>query len=117
MTADPVSILFQPIFGSMGLVGLVAIALFFSTGLLDREDFEKGLNWTVLVLIGGGLALGHVMERSYLLHIASEGIVSALGGAGLWTFMAAFAGLMAIVANFISSTVAAIIIIPVVAQV
>mmetsp|Transcript_51195 Transcript_51195/g.124117 ORF Transcript_51195/g.124117 Transcript_51195/m.124117 type:complete len:557 (-) Transcript_51195:62-1732(-) len=107
----------EPLFGSMGVVGLVPVILFFSTGLLEREDFEKGLNWTVLVLIGGGLALGHVMERSYLLHIASSSIVTALSGAGLWTFMGAFALLMAIVANFISSTVAAIIIIPVVAQV
>jgi len=107
----------EPLFGSMGIVGLLPVILFFSTGLLDREDFEKGLNWTVLVLIGGGLALGHVMERSYLLHIASSAIVTALSGAGLWVFMGAFAFLMAVVANFISSTVAAIIIIPVVAQV
>jgi di/tricarboxylate transporter len=56
-------------------------------GLLDREDFEKGLNWSVLILIGGGLALGHVMERSYLLHIASETIVNVLGGSGAWRFM------------------------------
>ena len=107
----------EPLFGSMGLVGLLPVVLFFSLGLLEREDFEKGLNWTVLILIGGGLALGHVMERSYLLHIASGAIVSSLSGAGLWTFMAAFCLLMALVANFISSTVAAIIILPVVAQV
>jgi len=28
----------------------------------------------VLVLIGGGLALGHVMERSYLLQIMSSAV-------------------------------------------
>jgi di/tricarboxylate transporter len=38
----------------------------FFSGLLDRNDFHNSLNWSVLILIGGGLALGHVMERSCL---------------------------------------------------
>ncbi|EKX47116.1 hypothetical protein GUITHDRAFT_86445 [Guillardia theta CCMP2712] len=107
----------EPIFGSMGLLGIIPIAIFFSSGLLDRNDFHNGLNWSVLVLIGGGLALGHVMERSYLLHIMSSTIQESLSGANLWTFTTAFSSFMAIIANFVSSTVAAIIILPVVANV
>mmetsp|Transcript_13928 Transcript_13928/g.33765 ORF Transcript_13928/g.33765 Transcript_13928/m.33765 type:complete len:557 (+) Transcript_13928:246-1916(+) len=104
-------------FGSMGLVGLFPICIFFSSGLLDRNDFHNALNWSVLILIGGGLALGHVMERSYLLQIMSSAIQESLSGAGFWVYMMAFAMLMALAANFISSTVAAIIILPVVAKV
>ena len=107
----------EPYFGSMGLVGLVPIAIFFTFGLLDRDDFHNRLNWSVLVLIGGGLALGHVMERSFLLQILSTNIQTNLAGASLWTFTAAFSIFMALVANFVSSTVAAIIILPVVASV
>jgi len=107
----------EPYFGSMGLVGLVPIAFFFTAGLLDRNDFHNSLNWSVLILIGGGLALGHVMERSFLLQIMSTTIQRTLAGASLWTFTAAFSCFMAIIANFVSSTVAAIIILPVVASV
>lgn len=107
----------EPYFGSMGLVGLVPIAFFFTAGLLDRNDFHNSLNWSVLILIGGGLALGHVMERSFLLQIMSTTIQRTLSGASLWTFTAAFSCFMAIIANFVSSTVAAIIILPVVASV
>ena len=42
------------------------VHFFFFSGLLDRNDFHNSLNWSVLILIGGGLALGHVMERSCL---------------------------------------------------
>ena len=107
----------EPYFGSMGLVGLVPIAFFFTSGLLDRNDFHNALNWSVLILIGGGLALGHVMERSFLLQIMSTSIQRTLSGASLWTFTAAFSVFMAVIANFVSSTVAAIIILPVVASV
>jgi di/tricarboxylate transporter len=34
----------------------------------------RGAPRSVLVLIGGGLALGHVMERSYLLQIMSSAV-------------------------------------------
>jgi len=104
-------------FGSMGIVGLVPVIIFFGLGLLDRNDFHNSLNWSVLILIGGGMALGLVMQRSFLLEIVSLVIQSSLSGASLWTFMLAFAVFMALVANFVSSTVAAIIVLPVVAEV
>lgn len=107
----------EPYFGNMGIVGLVPIVTFCSLGLLDRNDFHNALNWSTLILIGGGLALGTVMERSYLLNILSSAVENSLAGAGLWTYLTAFSLLMAIVANFVSSTVAAIIILPVVANV
>jgi phosphate transporter len=107
----------EPYFGSMGLSGLVPVAVFFTAGLLDRNDFHHSLNWSVLILIGGGLALGHVMERSFLLQILSSNIQTTLSGASLWTFTLAFTLFMALIANFVSSTVAAIIILPVVASV
>ena len=107
----------EPYFGAMGLVGLVPIAFFFTAGLLDRNDFHNALNWSVLILIGGGLALGHVMERSFLLQILSRAVEKALSGASLWTFTVAFCLLMVVIGNFVSSTVAAIVLLPVVASV
>lgn len=53
------------------LVGLLAAGLYAATNLLDKEDF-KNLDWDVLILMWGGLALGRGMELSGL----SEWIVS-----------------------------------------
>lgn len=107
----------EAVFGAMGVVGLVPIILFCSLGLLDRRGFHQELNWSVLILIGGGLALGHVMQRSFLLEIMSGAVETFFQGAGLWTFMMAFCMIMAVVGNFMSSTVAAIVILPVVANI
>ncbi len=53
------------------LVGLLAAGLYAALNLLDKEDF-KNLEWDVLILMWGGLALGKGMEISGL----SEWIVS-----------------------------------------
>jgi sodium-dependent dicarboxylate transporter 2/3/5 len=53
------------------LVGLLAAGLYAAVNLLDKEDF-KNLDWDVLILMWGGLALGRGMEISGL----SEWIVS-----------------------------------------
>jgi len=53
------------------LVGLLAAGLYAATNLLDKEDF-KNLDWDVLILMWGGLALGKGMEISGL----SEWIVT-----------------------------------------
>lgn len=43
------------------LVGLLAAGAFAALSLLDREDFKQ-LNWDILLLMWGGLALGRGME-------------------------------------------------------
>ena len=53
------------------LTGLLAAGLYAATHLLDKEDF-KNLDWDVLILMWGGLALGKGMDVSGL----SEWIVS-----------------------------------------
>ncbi len=47
------------------LVGLLGAGLYAATSLLSKEDF-KGLDWDVLILMWGGLALGRGMEISGL---------------------------------------------------
>jgi len=47
------------------LVGLLAAGLYAATNLLDKEDF-KNLDWDVLILMWGGLALGRGIEISGL---------------------------------------------------
>ena len=47
------------------LVGLLAAGLYAATNLMDKDDF-KNLEWDVLILMWGGLALGRGMEISGL---------------------------------------------------
>lgn len=53
------------------VISLLAAAIFAITGLLNRDDFKK-INWDVLILMWGGLALGKGMQITKL----TEWIVS-----------------------------------------
>ena len=103
-------------FGDMGVIAIIPIVLFFGTGILTKEDFNNFL-WTIIILAAGGLALGKAVNSSGLLHTIAISITKEVGHLSLYGVMCVFAALIAVVATFISHTVAALIILPLVAQV
>ena len=105
----------QHIFGHIGIVGLLPIITFGASGYITKVDFNA-MPWDVLVLIGGGLSLGLAVESSGLLIAIGDKLTHALS-TDLGVVLLAFSTLVAILANFISSTVAAVILLPLVATV
>jgi len=106
----------QPMFGNMGMVGLVPVILFYGMQLLTLADFNS-MPWSVLILMGGGLALGNAVASSGLLDIMAAKIQTMLAGHGLWLTAAVFNVVTAVIANFLSSTVCACIMLPVIVQI
>ncbi|KAJ6260322.1 hypothetical protein Dda_4547 [Drechslerella dactyloides] len=103
-------------FGDMGVVAIIPIVMFFGTGILTKEDFNNFL-WTIIILAAGGLALGKVVTSSGLLHTIVKDIHHVTHNMGLYGVMLTFAGLILVFATFISHMVAALIILPIVAQI
>ncbi|KAG9241627.1 SPX domain-containing protein [Calycina marina] len=101
------------LFGEMGIVAIIPIVLFFGTGILTKEDFNNFL-WTIIILAAGGLSLGKAVNSSGLLHEIAKGITAEVEGLSLYAIMIVFASLILVVATFISHTVAALIILPLV---
>ena len=106
----------EGVFGDMGVIAIIPIVMFFGTGILTKEDFNNFL-WTIIILAAGGLALGKAVNSSGLLHTIAHGITAEVEGLSLYGVLCVFAALIAIVATFISHTVAALIILPLVARV
>lgn len=106
----------EPIFGDMGVIAIIPIVLFFGTGILNKEDFNNFL-WTIIILAAGGLSLGKSVNSSGLLHTIAESITSSVEGMSLYGVLIVFAALILVVATFISHTVAALIVLPLVQQV
>jgi phosphate transporter len=104
------------LFGDMGLIAIIPLLAFFGTGILTKEDFNNFL-WTVIILAMGGIALGKAVESSGLLHMIAEAVQDYVEGFSLWTVLLIFSGLTLVIATFISHTVAALIILPIVAQI
>lgn len=106
----------EPVFGDMGVIAIIPIVLFFGTGILNKEDFNNFL-WTIIILAAGGLSLGKAVNSSGLLHTIAGSITSSVEGMSLYGVLVVFAGLILVVATFISHTVAALIVLPLVKEV
>ncbi|KAI9839507.1 MAG: hypothetical protein M1819_002132 [Sarea resinae] len=106
----------EGVFGDMGVVAIIPLVLFFGTGVLTKEDFNNFL-WTIIILAAGGLSLGKAVNSSGLLHTIAGAITERVEGMSLYGVLVVFAALILVIATFISHTVAALIILPLVHQV
>src|SRR5204863_2716964 len=106
----------EPLFGDMGVIAIIPLVMFFGTGILTKEDFNNFL-WTVIILAMGGIALGKAVASSGLLHRIAVAIQAAVVHHHVWTVLFIFCGLTMVIATFISHTVAAVILLPVVEEV
>ncbi|KAL4751238.1 hypothetical protein BDW72DRAFT_203208 [Aspergillus terricola var. indicus] len=106
----------EHIFGDMGVIAIIPIVLFFGTGILNKEDFNNFL-WTIIILAAGGLCLGKAVTSSGLLHTIAEDIRSRVEHFNLYEVLIVFSALILVIATFISHTVAALIILPLVRQI
>ncbi|CAH1759858.1 7196_t:CDS:2 [Entrophospora sp. SA101] len=102
--------------GDMGIIAIVPLVLFFGTGILTKEDFNNFL-WTVIILAMGGIALGKAVYSSGLLHFIAKNIQAMVNDFGVWQVLVVFSILVLVFSTFISHTVAALIILPIVAEV
>ncbi|CAK7265957.1 low-affinity phosphate transporter [Sporothrix epigloea] len=106
----------ENIFGDMGVIAILPIVLFFGIGILTKEDFNN-FPWTIIILAAGGLALGRAVRASGLLDTVAAGITAQVEGMSLYGVLVVFSTLILVIATFISHTVAALILLPLVANV
>lgn len=95
---------------SPGTVGLLPLILAFGSGLLPQEALRR-LPWDVLGVVGGGLCLGVVVERSGLDRWILDGL--PVGGLPTPLLLVAFAALATGLSTVMSNTAAANLILPV----
>lgn len=99
---------FAEVFGSSGMVGVVPLIALFGTGILTKADFNN-LSWDVVALVAGGSVLGKAVESSKLLDLMSQRVQS-LGY--VWLTFTVLCILVGTLANFVSHTVSAVILLP-----
>lgn len=102
--------------GDMGIIAIIPLVAFFGTGLLTKDDFNHFL-WTVIMLAMGGTVLGKAVESSGLLRTIATSIQQMVTGFSTFEVLIVFSLLVVVIATFISHTVAALIILPIVAEV
>ena len=64
----------EPLHGvSAGTISLAATCALFLSGLLKKDDLAR-IDWSTLLLIAGGIALGRLLEQSELVKVLAENI-------------------------------------------
>lgn len=106
----------EPWLGDMGQIALLSMVTFYASGSLSQEDFNN-YPWTIVTLAMGGLALGKAVSVSGLLATIAQLIQDKLENAELFTILTVFGFIVLIMATFVSHTVAALIIIPLIAEI
>jgi sodium-dependent dicarboxylate transporter 2/3/5 len=89
------------------VVALLPAIAFTATGILDQTDVDS-LEWDILILIGGGIALGAGMQATGLDQILVRAV--PLGGAFV---VVGLVGATVVTSTFMSNTAAANLLIPV----
>ncbi|KAI8992021.1 SPX domain-containing protein [Mycotypha africana] len=102
--------------GDTGVIAAIPLFVFFGTGILGKEDLNNFL-WSVVVLAQGGMALGNAVTSSGLLQDIAIRLKDGISHLPLIAILAIFCFLILVFATFVSHTVAALIIVPIVKEV
>lgn len=85
--------------------------------LASWRQVAEHTDWGVLMLFGGGLALGEVLATSGASLVLGQQVASLLQGAAPWALLLAVAAFMVLLSEFASNTAAAALLVPVFAAV
>lgn len=93
------------------IVALIPAIVFTATGLLSREDVDR-LEWNILILIAGGLALGGGMEMTGLDQTIT-GLLPVSSGSGALWLITCLVMMTVLMSTFMSNTAAANLLLPI----
>ena len=94
------------------LVAIVAIFLLFITKVLSWKEILKSINWEILLLFGGGLTLGMVIEESGLGALLISKISMLIKVVPVYFFLLIIVVISIILTEFMSNTASAATILP-----
>ncbi len=94
-------------------IAIAATVAVMGLRLSSWRQLLEHTNWGVLILFGGGLALGEVLGLSGASVVLGEQVASALQGAVPWIVLLVVAAFMVLLSEFASNTAAAALLVPV----
>jgi phosphate transporter len=103
--------------GDTGIIATLPLFLFFSTGILKKDDLHQRFLWSVVMLAQGGMALGYAVTSCGLLQDIALQIKDHISGLSPLQVLVIFSVFILVFSTFVSHTVAALIIVPIVKEV
>lgn len=94
------------------LVAILAIFLLFATGVMKWDEIVKSIRWEILLLFGGGLTLGMLIDSSGLGALLVNRASNLISLVPLWFFLWIIVIFSIILTEFMSNTASAALILP-----
>ena len=104
---------YLPWLGNEGLVALIPLCVFFGINLVPRSAVTE-LPWNMILLVMGGGALGEAIKGSSLLQLIAKLFGGGFASLNFFVKLLILTFIVAFVSIFVSHTVAAIVLIPIV---
>lgn len=101
--------------GELGMLTMVPLVLLFGSGLMTKEDLSE-VEWPLLLLLGGGVSLGKSVKASGVLRQLTATLQQLVGDSRPLAIASLVNAVVMVVANFVSHTVGAITMLPIVAN-
>jgi di/tricarboxylate transporter len=98
---------------SLAVIAAVAVV---ATGCLDVEEAYEAVDWKIIFLIFGMLALGMAMEKTKGTELVARGLINGLGGSGPWVVLSAIVLLTSALTSFLSNNAVAVLFTPIAVQ-
>lgn len=95
------------------LVALAAIVALSLTGVLTWKDVEQNVQWGVLLLFGGGLALSEVMASTGASTYLAAALLAAVDQAPAWLVLLGVVAFVVLLTEIVSNTASAALLLPV----
>ncbi|MCB9762379.1 MAG: anion permease [Alphaproteobacteria bacterium] len=106
----PALVVFGPRYG-LGTVALLFSGALFAFRVLDWEEAERSVNWGIVLLYGGAIAIGAGLDQSgAMAWIVAQAIPT--GGVHPWLALAGIAGIAMVLTEFVSNAAVIAIALP-----
>ncbi|WP_298831926.1 DASS family sodium-coupled anion symporter [uncultured Piscinibacter sp.] len=94
-------------------VALAAIVALVASGAIGWPEIERRTQWSVLLLFGGGLALGEVMAGSGASRFLAGTLVDAVQAAPTWLLLLGVVAFVVFLTELVSNTASAALLVPI----
>lgn len=94
------------------IIAVLAVVLLISSGALSWPEAQRGVDWGVLLLFGGGLCLGAVLKISGASDWMAQSAVILVAGWPLWLILLVLAIFIVALSELASNTAAAALLLP-----
>lgn len=102
---------------SDGLIALTAAILVVALGLASWKEIDKGTDWGILILFGGGLTLSAVLQSSGASLVLGQEVARIFSSAPTFILIIVVATFIVFLTEFTSNTASAALLVPVFATI